>query len=232
MTTEYDKRVVVDAPFTLHGKSVSALGANADFVFDSFSLFGELAGNSLNAQSAVVGFLCRVSKRLSISSQLRSYSMEYAGPYAYGFGEQNGVVNGENGLYLGMEYQASNEVKISTSCNEFTLPSTGAFTTTGADDLIRCEGALAKSVNLFLQFKDNSKSQESIILDAESDPQKIFEERDQENLRASCSFALNKWSEFVQRIELTTVSYSISQRRSTGVLMFTEVNLFPPHRCF
>ena len=158
--------------------------------------------------------------------------MEYAGPYAYGFGEQNGVVNGENGLYLGMEYQASNEVKISTSCNEFTLPSTGAFTTTGAEYLIRCEGALAKSVNLFLQFKDNSKSQESIILDAESDPQKIFEERDQENLRASCSFALNKWSEIVQRIELTTVSYSISQRRSTGVLMFTEVNLFPPHRCF
>ena len=230
--TAYDKQVAMYSPFTLHGKSISAIGANADFVFDSFTLFGELAGNSLNSQSGVAGFIYQVSKRLSLSSQLRSYSRKYANPYAYGFGEQNGVVNGENGRYVGMEYQASNKFKISASYDEFTLPSTGAFTTTGGEYVVRCEGALTKSVNVSLQFKDNIKTEENTALDARQNPEKIFEVRDQENFRASCSFALNKWAEFIQRVELTSVSYSISHNREAGTLMFTEVNLSPPHSCF
>jgi hypothetical protein len=76
------------------------------------------------------------------------------------------------------------------------------------------------------------KTAENTMLDAEQNPEKIFEVRDQENLRVSCSFALNKWAEFTQRIELTSVSYSISHNRGKGTLMFTEVNLSPPHSCF
>src|SRR5208283_5266972 len=50
LKAEYDKQVVMYSPFTLDGKGISAIGANGDFVFDSFTLFGELAGNSLNSQ--------------------------------------------------------------------------------------------------------------------------------------------------------------------------------------
>ncbi len=116
--TQYDKQLAIQSPFFLYGKTISAVGANADFVFDSFTLFGELAENLRDSQSGVAGFIYQVSKRLSLSGQLRSYSNEYGNPYAYGFGEQNGVVNGENGRYLGMEYRPSNKTKISASYDE------------------------------------------------------------------------------------------------------------------
>ena len=80
LKAEYDRPLAIYSPFTLDGKGISAIGANADFVFDSFTLFGELAENSLNSQSSVAGFICKVSKRLSLSSQLRSYSRTYANP--------------------------------------------------------------------------------------------------------------------------------------------------------
>ncbi len=231
LKTAYDKQVDAQSPFFC-GKSISALGAHADFVFDSFSLFGELAGNSFNTQSDVAGFIYQVSKRLSLSSQLRSYSRKYVNPYAYGFGEQNGIVNSEDGRYLGMEYQASNGCKISASYDEFTLPSAGAFTMPGSEYVVRCEGALTTSVNASLQFKDNCKTEVNTVLDAEQSSQKILEARDQENLRFSCSLALNKWVEFIQRIEFTKVSYSISRNRGEGTLMFTEMNCSPPHSRF
>ena len=231
-STQYDKRIDIQSPFVLHGKRESAVGANADFAFDSFMLFGELAGNSLDSKSGVAGFICQVSKRLSLSSQLRSYSRKYANPYAYGFGEQNGLVNGENGRYLGMEYRASNKVKISTSYDEFTLPSSGAFTTTGSEIVLRCESTLTKSVNASVQFKENTKTVENTLLDADQNPVTIFEERNQNNLRASFSFALNKWMEINQRIELTTVSYSASHNGEEGMLMFTEVNVSSQHSRF
>ena len=66
LKAEYDKQVAMYSPFGLSGKSISAFGANADFVFDSFSLFGEFAGNSLNTQSGVAGFIYRVSKRVIV----------------------------------------------------------------------------------------------------------------------------------------------------------------------
>ncbi|MGA9407911.1 MAG: helix-hairpin-helix domain-containing protein [Bacteroidota bacterium] len=230
--TRYDKQVDIQSPFVYCGKSILAVGANADFVFDSFTLFGEAAGNSRDSQSGVAGLIYQVSKRLSLSSQVRSYSSRYANPYAYGFGEQNGVVNGESGHYLGMEYRVSNGIKISTSYDEFSLPSSGTFTNTGNEYIVRCEGAIAKSVTMLIQFKDNAKTEENVLNDGKPDQQKVLEVRNQENLRASCSFTLNKWTEFVQRVEMTTVSYSISHNQEDGVLMFTELNLSSPQSRF
>ncbi|MGA7162285.1 MAG: helix-hairpin-helix domain-containing protein [Bacteroidota bacterium] len=230
--TQYDKQIDIQSPFVLQGKNIFAVGANANCDFDAFTLFGEAAGNSLDSRSGVVGFIYQVSKRLALSSQLRSYSSRYANPYAYGFGEQNGAVNGENGRYLGMEYSPSNKIKISTSYDEFTLPSSGIFSNTGNEYVVRCEGAVTKSVNALIQFKDNVKTKVDVLNDGEQNPQKVIEVRNQENLRASCSFAITKWTQLVQRIEMTTVSYSISHDRREGMLMFTELNLSSPQFLF
>jgi Helix-hairpin-helix motif len=228
----YDKQVAVQSPSLLNRDGVLVFGAHSNFVVDAFTVFGEIAGNSIDAASGVAGCICRVSKRLSLSAQLRSYSSNYTDPHAYGFGEQNGVVNGEIGRYLGMEYQASPKIKISTSYDEFTLPSSGGFPKSGSEYLVRCECALKKSINVSLQFKNTIKTVENTLNDASHIQQKIFEDRNQQNLRASCSCALNKWMEFTQRIELTGVAYSISHNCSEGLLMFTEFNLAPARSSF
>jgi len=228
----YDREVGLQSPYASNRDGILVIGAHSNFVFDAFTMFGEIAGNSADAASGVAGCICRVSKRLSLSVQLRSYSSNYADPHAYGFGEQNGAVNGEVGRYLGMEYQASANIKISTSYDEFTIRSSGGFPKSGSEYLARCECMIKKSVNVSFQFKNTMRTEENTLTDVNHFQQKIFEDRNQQNLRASCSFALNKWIELTQRVELTGVAYSISQNSSRGMLMFTELNLSPARSRF
>ena len=70
--TLYDKQVAVQSPYALNGNGFSAIGAHSDFVFDSFTMFGEIAGNTIDIRSGLVGCIFEISKRLSLSVQLRS----------------------------------------------------------------------------------------------------------------------------------------------------------------
>lgn len=227
MKTLYDKPVALQLPYILTRNEISAIGAHANFTFESFTLFGEAAGNSFETLSGLAGCIFEVSKRLSLSFQLRSYSVNYVDPHAYAYGEQDGLVNGEFGHYVGMEYRATARLKISSSYDEYTLPSLGTFSKSGNEYLVRCEGTLTKSVNASLQFKHSMRTEQNSLTDAEHFQAKIFEERNQENLRASCSCELNKWMELTQRLELTGISYSVSHNSAAGMLMFTELNVSP-----
>ena len=157
LKTRYDKQVAVQSPYVLNGNGISAIGAHSDFVFDSFTMFGEIAGNSVDARSGVAGCIFRVSKRLSLSVQLRSYSANYVNPHAYGFGEQNGVVNGEIGRYMGMEYQASRKLKISTSYDEFSMPSFGALTNPAVNtsSVVNVPSQICKCVSSVQKYNQN-----------------------------------------------------------------------------
>jgi len=229
---QYDKQVALQAPSPFLGRSFSAFGMNADFAFESYALFGEVAGNSFESRNGVAGFIGQLSNRLSLSTQIRSYSDNYVDPHAYGFGEQNGAVNGENGIFLGIAYQASRRLKISMSVDEFGFPSLSGFTRSGDEYVVRCEDEADKTTTFSFQFKNNSKTEEHTIGTAEQTQAKMFEERNQQNIRASCSVSINKWIALAQRVELTTVSYSVSRARENGMLIFTDVNVFPPRSGF
>ncbi len=206
LKTGYDKPLVSPAAGAPSKGGVSALGAHADIMIDPLTIFGELAANSADARSGIAGCVYRASELLSLSLQLRSYSSSYDNPHAYGYGEQNGVVNGETGQYLGMEYQPSRALKIAASFDQFTISSNGDFAAPGSEYLVRFECALTNGTKASLQFRNTTKTEENTSTDANGAQQKIFEERAQNSVRGSFSVALNKWGEFTQRIEVTGVS--------------------------
>ncbi len=231
LRSRYDKNVETQSLHNPRGVDLSAMGANANFVFDSFSAFGEVAGNSWESRSAVVGFIYQVSRRLSVASQVRSYANAYANSFAYGFGEQNGTVGGERGRYLGLEYRPLNGIKISLYSDEFTLPEIGKFTVTGSEYVVRYEQTITKSLSAFVQYREKSKVQENSLLDENHELERIVQARDQESIRASMTYTINKWMELSQRIEWTRVGYSVSRTNEQGMLMFAELTWsFPsPH---
>lgn len=229
----YDKNVETRSLYNSQSSDFSAIGANANFVFDSFSAFGEVAGNSWESRSAVVGFIYQVSRRLSVASQVRSYANAYANSFAYGFGEQNGTVNGESGRYLGLEYRPSNGIKISLYSDECALPEIGKFTVTGSEYVVRYEHTITKSLSAFVQYREKSKVQENSLLDENHELERIVEARHQESMRASITYTINKWMELSQRIEWTRVGYSVSRTNERGMLMFAELRWsFPSPRLF
>jgi Helix-hairpin-helix motif len=233
LRSQYDKNIGTQSSHNSQGSDLSVIGANANFVFDSFSAFGEVAGNSWESRSAAVGFIYQVSRRLSVASQMRSYANAYANSFAYGFGEQNGTVNGENGRYFGLEYRPSNGVKISLCSDEFTLPEIGKFTVTGSEYVVRYEHTITKSLSAFVQYKEKSKVQENSLLDEDHELERIVQARHQESIRASMTYTINKWMELSQRIEWTRVGYSVSRTNEQGMLMFAELTWsFPSPRLF
>ncbi len=229
----YDKNVETQSAHNFRSSDLSAIGANANFVFDFFSAFGEIAGNSWESRSAVVGFIYQVSRRLSVASQVRSYARAYANSFAYGFGEQNGSVNGESGRYLGLEYRPSNGIKISLYSDEFILPEIGKFTVAGSEYVVRYEHTITKSLSAFIQYREKTKMQENSLLDENNELEKMEQARHQESIRASMTYAINKWMELSQRIEWTRVGYSASRTNEEGMLMFAELTWsYPSPRLF
>ncbi len=233
LRSRYDKNIETQSLYNSQGSDFSAIGANANFVFDSFSAFGEVAGNSWESRSAVVGFIYQVSRRLSVATQVRSYTNAYANSFAYGFGEQNGAVNGESGRYLGLEYRPSNGIKISLCSDQFTIPEIGKFTVTGSEYVVRYEHTITKSLSAFVQYREKSKAQENSLLDENHELERIVQTRHQESIRASMTYTINKWMELSQRIEWTRVGYSVSPTNEQGMLMFAELTWsFPSPRLF
>lgn len=233
LRSRYNKNVDAQSLHNFRGSKFSAIGANANFVFDSFSAFGEVAGNSWESSSVVVGFIYQVSRRLSVASQVRSYANAYTNLFAYGFGEQNGTVNGEIGRYLGLEYRPTNGIKISLYSDEFTLPKIGKFTVTGSEYVVRYEQTITQSLNGLVQYKNKSKAQENSLLDENHELERIVQARHQESIRASITYMINKWMELSQRIEWTRVRYSVSRTNEQGMLMFVDLTCaFPSPRLF
>jgi len=231
--SRFDKSIVNQLSHNPQSSDVSALGANANFVFDSFSTFGEVAGNSWESRSAVVGFIYQVSRRLSVVSQVRSYANDYANSFAYGFGERNGTVNGESGRYLGLEYRPLNGIKISLCFDEFSLSEIGEFTVTGSEYVIRYEHTITKSLSASIQYKEKTKVQENSLLDENRELARIVQARHQETIRASMTYAINKRMELSERIEWTRVGYSVSRTNEQGMLMFAELTWsYPSPRLF
>lgn len=233
LRSRYNKNIETQSSRNSRGSDISAVGANANLAFESFSAFGELAGNSWESRSAVVGFIYQVSRRLSVASQVRSYANDYANSFAYGFGEQNGTVNGESGRYFGLAYRPLNGIKISLYFDEFTLPEIGKFTATGSEYIVRYEHTVTKSLSAFVQYKKKSKVQENSLLYANHELERILQARHQESLRASMTYSINKWMELSQRIEWTRVGYSVSPTNERGMMMFAELTWsFPSTRLF
>lgn len=233
LRSRFDKSIVPQLPRNPQSSDVSALGANANFAFDSFSTFGEIAGNSWESRSAVVGFIYQVSRRLSVASQVRAYANDYTNSFAYGFGERNGTVNGESGRYLGLEYRPLNEIKISLCFDEFSLPEIGEFTKTGSEYVLRYEHTITKSLRASIQYKRKSKVQENSLLDENQESARTAQARHQETIRASLTYAINKRMELRERIEWTHVGYSVSRTNEQGMLMFAELRwTLPSPRLF
>lgn len=225
---QYDKELAVQSPNVISSKSISAAGVNASIVFDSFDLFGEVAGNSFSSRSADGGMVYRVSKKFSVSSHLRAYGDGYVNPFAYGFGERSGIVNGEKGRYLGFSFQPTRKITISSYYDEFSLPSMGEFGVTGTERVIRYEHLLSSKVNVLAQYRKKSKSETNQLENLDGSSLKILEERIQESIRLACTFTIDKRTSIAQRLEFTEVSYSVSGGRERGILMFTEISTSTP----
>lgn len=232
LRSKYDKDVpsASSAPFI--GKEIVVTGASAKLAFDRIELFGEVAGNDGSLKSGSAGMICEVSKRLSLSAHVRSYGQTYSNPFAFAFGEQNGSVGGETGRYVGAEFRLSEAMRISSYYDEFELLIPGSFSTAGHEFVARCEGVVTQVVSGFLQFRQKKKSEVHTVLNNQQNPRTIVEDRDQKNLRLCCSFRAGKWTELVQRVELTSVTYSSSNVGEIGMLMFTELNASPARSQF
>ncbi|HTR81950.1 MAG TPA: helix-hairpin-helix domain-containing protein [Bacteroidota bacterium] len=230
--SQFDKEVALNSLASYHGRRFASMGFNTNLVFDSFDLFGEAAYNSLASRSSVCGIIFRVSKQFSFSAHVRSYSERFISPFGFAFGEQEGSVNGEEGQYLGMEYRATNDVKVSSYYDQFLIPSSGSFAQTGAEYVVRLEGALTKSASAFVQFREKKKTTEHSVMNASGESLDVIDERGQRNLRASCTFRVGKGVNITERIELNDVSYSVAGGSERGTLAFTELNVSPPRSAF
>lgn len=224
LRVHYDRDIEIPSSLRSRRNEILVFGVHANFLFESFSLFGEAAGNRHSLEARAAGVLCRISNRLSVASHVRSYSAAYGNPYAFGFGEQNGMTGGERGAYIGLEYRPTTKVRISSYYDEFKIPAVKGFEATGHEYVVRYEHTLSRKLRVNVQHKGKSKNQEMTISDPGVNLRKIYAFRDQQNLRFSMTYAAAARVDVCQRVELVRVGSTTTEDRGRGTILFTELS--------
>lgn len=212
--TEYDKYLKPTLLDLRGKKDIIAGSISWNWLFSSFSIFGEAASNDGMRYSKVLGVIIPVAKEFSISYHHRAFTKGYVSPFARPFGERATISDGETGNYFGSEIKL-NKITFNSYVDYYSLPAAEqGFGTNAAEIYLQAMYSGIKNVNVMFHIRNKTKSQSAI---RESD-----DWRTQTNYRAAYKFRINSALTIAQRFEVVNVSYAPSGYREKGFLSFVE----------
>ena len=217
----YDKAIENSLLKLSRNESSTLFSTHAAIIIDEALFFGEAAMQRNSNASGLVGMLYKVSRHVSLSFHARLYANNYKNPFAYPFGENNGITNDESGRYIGIEVTPNTWCKFSSFYDEFALKSASAFQLMGSEKFLRSELYVNKQFQLYLQHRNKSKE---IMNTSEVTGFHFIEKRMQQNYKLGYTFRVLTQLELAQRYELVNTAYSISAFRGKGMLLTTEVS--------
>ena len=145
--------------FDFNGKSNHNLSFSAQYQLQNFAFFGESALSKSGGSATVAGFLGSIGKGIDMSMVVRNYSADYHAFYSNAFGELSRNAN-EQGIYWGFKYRFHSKWLAAFYYDVFRFPYASYLSdgpSTGREYLSRLTYTPSKTMNFFIQYRDESK---------------------------------------------------------------------------
>ncbi len=149
-------------PYNLYGfngKSHWNIGSDYRFRLYGFNFAGEVAIDRNNAFAQVHNVSFQPISRLGLSALYRNYSPKYYAPIGNAFGE-NGSVNNETGLFLGMNFLPVKRWKLNGYVDVFSFPWLKYLVnkpSQGYIGSVQADHTLSSRSSLFIRYKIESR---------------------------------------------------------------------------
>jgi hypothetical protein len=195
------------------------IGMSGSYQWRNLNVFGE-AGRSQNGGiGAVAGLLSSLTPKLDLALSLRHYDVDFHSLYGKAFGE-NTINKNENGTYWGLKYKHNRKFTLSAYYDIFDFPwlKSGVKSPSGGYEyLMKLQFKPSKTVNLYVQYREEEKSKS---LDNEINNIDILKAGLKRNLVVNADYKSNKMLSFKTRFQMS--NYGINNIATKGAAIIQD----------
>ena len=152
--------------YEFEGTNNLLTGLHYSYNYQNLIFFGEVARSSSGGLGMVSGVLGSMGKRTDFSVLFRKYDRDFHSFYANGFSENSRNIN-ETGLYAGVKHAFTRKWSASAYVDYFQFPwyryLVDKKPTSGFDYLGRITYQPSKTLQIFFQFRQENKEENTKI---------------------------------------------------------------------
>ncbi len=201
------------------------LGADYNYLWRNFNLFGEVSRSENGGMAYLNGALINLDQRFSFSVLHRKYEKNYQATKSRGFGESFTNIN-EQGLFMGVSAKLFPKITLAGFFDRFSFPWLKYQVyapSRGFDYLVQLNYTPSKTIDMYVRMRTKSKqkntSEEVEYIDYLVNTEKT-------NYRFHVSYSLSQEWKFANRVELIEYRKGDAST-SNGYLIFQDIKYKP-----
>jgi hypothetical protein len=217
---DYNRRLSYYNQFDFNSKTNYVFGADYNYIFRNFNLFGEYAQSQSKGHAFVSGMMASLGPVLSLSAVYRDISPDYQSMYSSAFGENSRTYN-EKGLFIGAQARFSRAWSVSAYADHFSFPWMKYRTyvpSQGYDYLVQVNHRPRRGVEVYLRYKIKNKPLNS----SEAATIRYLDDAKRQNVRLHASIVATPTITLRNRIEL--IKYEFGSKEEYGYLIYQDVS--------
>ncbi len=228
-TSQFSKPVSPDSSKQLYnfsGSKANMVSLDYDVVYKNFNLFGEFARSQSSNVAGVTALQISLTKGADAIFLYRNYPENFAPVHSFGFGENNGNTQNENGVYAGLSIKPIKGLSVDTYFDQFKFPYRTYFnpvSTSGNDFLLNSEYKVSKGFLVYMKYRNKNKEESRTITDVFNRSIKAIDNRNQMNFRIGFDFDLSSYIRVKSRYEYVMVKYDNYGGNNKGYLFFSDL---------
>ncbi len=219
--SEFSNPFQKNSVFDLSGKNFSFYSFDFDNRFGPVNIFGEIA-NDKNNTAFYGGVIVSPFSKLQFVTSIRYYPKNFINLHAFGFGEQSGKTQNENGIYSGIKFNSEfglfniyyDNFKFPYSTYENPIPSTGN------EFYLSYGKKINRDLELHLRYKTEKKEITESI-----DNLKHLTERIRNSYRFEFDYFISRQFKFRTRLEYNTYQIDKIDLFEKGFLIYEDVKI-------
>jgi hypothetical protein len=172
------------------------------------------------------------SKTAELIFLYRYYPEQFSPVHSFGFGENNGNTQNEQGFYTGLTLYPYKFLIINTYFDQFKFPYRTYFNpiaTQGNDFLFNADWKFDRNILINFRYKNENKEETQTVTDEFGRDTKKIVNRNQMNFRIGFDYKLSDKINIRSRYDYVFVGYDLYGGNNKGSMFYTDFKFAPSH---
>ncbi|MDR9409175.1 MAG: helix-hairpin-helix domain-containing protein, partial [Balneolaceae bacterium] len=214
--------------FDFSGKELSGYSADYRFLIQDVILFGEFAYTDNGGYGLLSGADFEVGNRTNLALSYRYYDKQLQSIFGAGFGEQSGTPGNEEGFYIGIEQELTDQIQLIGYFDHFRFPGARFLQsqpTSGFDWLGMIEYEPNTDLNMYLLFRSKTREEEYDTTDEFGREISLLDDDIRSSIRYQAEYQVHPKVRLRTRFDLAK-STPPNSDTSWGYLVFQDIRYY------
>ena len=235
--SKFSKPVKADSTKNLYsfaGDKADMISFDYDVNVKNLNLYGELSRSQSGSIAGLSALQLNFSKTAELVFLYRYYPEQFSPVHSFGFGENNGNTQNEQGFYTGLTLYPYKFLIINTYFDQFKFPYRTYFNpiaTQGNDFLFNADWKFDRNILINFRYKNENKEETQTVADEFGRDTKKIVNRNQMNFRFGFDYKLSNKINIRSRYDYVFVGYNLYGGNNKGSMFYSDFR-FAPSRVF